>query len=147
MSAADQRLYFLLQRAAHGLKNAADHRLKNAAKITTAQAAVLAVVKAEGALSQRQLADTLKQRESAMTMMVERLLKAGYISRDRSESDARAWVLSLASTGAAALAAVEEPFNEINGILDEAFSGMDTIAVAEGLQNVLVQLQNDASDT
>lgn len=146
MSASEVRLYFLLQKAAHSLKKAADHRLKHAAQITTAQAAVLAVVKSHGTLSQRQLAETLKQRESAMTMMVERLLKAGYIQRARSLTDARAWALSLTPLGFSALEAVEQPFGEINSILDEAFSRSDAIALAAGLQTILRQLDNGIED-
>lgn len=140
MTASNQRLYFLLQRTAHSLKKEADARLKEAASITAAQAGVLVVLRSKGPLSQRQLADALKQRESAMTRMTERLIKAGYIHRKRSETDARAWILALSDEGRQALEKIEAPFTDINAMIDDAFGREGGAAFAAGLHLLLGSL-------
>lgn len=141
MAAAEERLYFLIQRAAHGLKKRADALLAEAAGLSTAQAAVLALLAGEGPMSQRDLAERLGLRESAMTAMAERLLKAGCITRRRAKEDRRAWVLAATKTGADALAAARRPFRKVNAALDAAFSDAEAAKLAAGLRRLLAALE------
>ncbi len=134
-------MYFLLQRVAHGLKKKADTALMDAGGMSTAQAAVMAIIAGQEGVSQRYLADKLMQRESAITTMANRLLKAGYITRMRSDTDGRAWVLKSTKEGLAALDAVNEPFASINAILDNAFPPEDVEGIADGLMDILRQLE------
>ncbi|MEM9054370.1 MAG: MarR family transcriptional regulator [Pseudomonadota bacterium] len=140
MSAAKHRLYFLLQRAAHVLKKEADAALSEAGGMTTSQAAVLAILRSQGPSTQRFLADKLQQRESAITTMADRLMKAGYISRRRSPKDARAWQLAMTDDGHQALEAIREPFKAINAELDAAFPDKNIDTVAKGLAQIIDQL-------
>jgi DNA-binding MarR family transcriptional regulator len=140
MSASKHRLYFLLQRAAHVLKKEADAALSEAGGMTTSQAAVLAILRSEGPSTQRFLADKLQQRESAITTMADRLLKAGYVTRARAPSDGRAWLLTMTDTGHTALDAIRAPFQAINAELDAAFSGEDMTKLAKGLAQIIDQL-------
>ena len=73
MSASKHRIYHRLQLAAHRLQKAADRAVMAAAGITTAQAAVLSIVAADGPVSQRNVARKLGLNESAMTAMIARL--------------------------------------------------------------------------
>ncbi|MEO0439502.1 MAG: MarR family transcriptional regulator [Pseudomonadota bacterium] len=140
MSAKDHKLYFLLQRVAHRLKKEADAALLESGGMSTAQAAVMTIIAEEDGVSQKYLAQRLMQRESAITTMANRLLKAGYITRTRSDTDARAWVLKPAPAGMEALRSIRSPFGKINNILDEAFEDADLDQLARGLEQVLDQL-------
>ena len=140
MSASKERLYFLIQRAAHVLKKRADAKLKEAGGITTAQGAVITILLKNGPCKQGELASLLMQRESAITTMADRLIKAGYVERYRSEDDGRAWVLQATKEGRRAHDAMRKYFEEINTALDTAFPPKDATRVAEGLKRVLALL-------
>ena len=123
MTARSSRFYHALQIAAHRLQKRADQALMEAAGISTAQAAVLAIVSASPGMRQNQLAAALGLNESAVTAMVARLVKQGLLTRTRSEADPRAVELALAPAGETALRATEAPFAEVNALLDEALGG------------------------
>ncbi len=143
MSARNERLFFLLQVAAHRLKTRADATLLETGALTTSQAAMTAIVIAEGKISQRKVADQLKQRESAIGAMAVRLLKAGYITRERSESDRRTWILRPTPEGKRAHDAIGQAFAEINALLEEAFPGDAMEQTADGLRALIARLDTD----
>lgn len=137
MSASENRIYFLLQRAAHRLKTEADAALKEEGGLTTAQAAVMAIIAQDGPVTQKHIAETLLQRESAITAMAARLLKAGYITKARSETDSRAWELRVTEAGEQAMAAMRVSFGRINGKLDGCISPGEMNALARHLERIL----------
>lgn len=79
----DQRLYFLLQRAAHRLRTTADRRCLAAAGVTTAQLGALFAVRDEPGITQQRLARALGLRESAVTALVGRLHRGGSRQQER----------------------------------------------------------------
>ncbi|MFI6578624.1 MarR family winged helix-turn-helix transcriptional regulator [Nocardiopsis sp. NPDC050513] len=115
MSEPDQRLYFLLQRAAHRLRTTTDRRLQAAAGITTAQLGALFAVRGDPGTTQRQLAQVLGLRESAVTALVSRLVRAGLVAKRAHPSEHRAVVLELTDDGAAALSAAQPEIDRFNG--------------------------------
>jgi DNA-binding MarR family transcriptional regulator len=126
---SDERLFFLLQRAAHQLRVAADRRCTAAAGITTAQLGALFVVQDRPGVTQQELAGELGQRESAITAMVARLLEAGLLTRRTHARQYRAMALHLTAAGTQAVARVRpemERFGrEVRGLLgDGAFEEM-----------------------
>lgn len=145
MPAKDQRFFFLVQTAAHRLKTAADRAMLETGGLTTAQTAVMAIICGEGPLSQREIADRLKQRESAVGAMAERLLKAGYIARSRSATDRRAWVLTATPAGRRAFASLGAAFTRVNAALDEAFPGREMERAAKGLRRLMELLEEDGA--
>ena len=136
MSAAEHRVYFLLQIAAHRLRNEADRALLDTASVTTAQAAVLQLVASIAEPTQRKLADMLQQNESAMTAMVGRLTTAGLIVRAPHPTDGRAWILELTPRGEAAIEAGRPAFDAINTALDTAIGGPKTAGFARTLRAI-----------
>ncbi|WP_242584004.1 MarR family winged helix-turn-helix transcriptional regulator [Amycolatopsis sp. 195334CR] len=126
----EQRLYFLLQRAAHELRVDADRRCLGAAGITTAQLGALFAVRETPGLTQRDLAATLGQRESAITAMVNRLTGAGLLARERHPEQHRAVQLALTDEGESALDRLRpelDRFNaELRALLGDDFD--DTVA-------------------
>jgi DNA-binding MarR family transcriptional regulator len=112
----DQRLFFLLQQAAHRLRVAADRRCLAAAGITTAQLGALFAV-GEGGSTQRELAERLGQRESAVTAMVTRLVEAGLVAKEPHPHEHRAVVLRLTTAGEEALTRVAPAIEEFTARL------------------------------
>lgn len=114
MAEPDQRLYFLLQRAAHRLRTDADRRCLPAAGVTTAQIGALFAVRDRPGITQRQLAQILGLGEPAITSMVSRLAKAGLVTKDTHPSQHRAVVLKLTSAGEESLDAARPEIDRFN---------------------------------
>ena len=127
------RLYHRLQLAAHRLQKEADRAVMDAADITTAQAAVLAVVSLHEPAPQRLVAVELGLNESAVTAMVGRLLKLGLLDRVRDADDARAWRLSVSKDGRAAMKRIEKPFRGVNARIEDALSDKEIAQLADYL--------------
>ena len=137
--AAENRIFFKLQRAAHSLKKRADDALLSAGEITTAQAAALMIIGQNAPISQREVAKILQQNESAMTAMVRRLLALGYVERQRAADDVRRWDLSITTAGADALKSAGPAFGGVNTEIEAALSP-DEIAELARLLGKLVDL-------
>lgn len=114
MSEPDQRLYFLLQRAAHQLRTGADQRCLAAAGITTAQLGALFAVRDQPGTTQQQLAHALGLRESAVTTLVARLTRAELVTKRPHPHEHRAVVLELTTAGGAALSAAQPEVDRFN---------------------------------
>lgn len=114
MAEPDQRLYFLLQRAAHRLRTTLDRRCLAAAGVTTAQLGALFAVQERPGLTQQDLAQTLGLRESAVTGLVGRLTAAGLLSRQAHPRQHRAVVLELTQAGEEALRAAQPEIDRFN---------------------------------
>lgn len=114
MAEPDQRLYFLLQRAAHRLRTDADRRCLAAAGITTAQLGALFALRDRPGITQQRLAHTLGLGESAITSLVARLTRAGLVTKDTHPSRHRAVVLNLTSAGEESLAAARPEIDRFN---------------------------------
>ena len=134
MSISEDRIYHLLQLAAHRMRIYADDQCLAAAGITTAQAAALNVVSGRPGITQRGVAIALKHRESAMTGMVKRLCEAELLERRESGDDSRAWALFLTDKGDAALGKIREPFDQVNTRVSAAIAGADVKQFAEILR-------------
>ncbi len=142
MSAKEDKLYFLIQLVAHRLKKSADNRLLESANMTTAQSAVMSLIVANQPVNQRFLATTLAQNESAITAMVNRLIKLDYVSKTKSEADGRAWLLEATKQGEAALSDSGIAFDHVNQMIDSAFEGQSTTSFANALSALLKQLDS-----
>src|SRR5882762_2539964 len=127
----DQRILHLLQLAAHRLRTHSDRRGLETAGVTTAQAGALFVIAGQPGVTQREIAEALQQRESAVTAMIARLLEARLVERS-SASDNRAWSLHLTDKGANALAALRIELDQLNAKLGEALGedGMQQLSAA-----------------
>jgi DNA-binding MarR family transcriptional regulator len=127
----DQRLYFLLQRAAHRLRTTADRRCLAAAGVTTAQLGALFAVQDEPGITQQGLARRLGLRESAVTGLVGRLTAAGLVTKTPHPREHRAVVLELTDSGTEALRAAQPEIDRFNADLrellgDDGFTGAAT---------------------
>ena len=130
VQARQRRLYFELQRTAHRLQKEADRELSGVVKMTTQQAAVLSVITNGEGNTQRAIALALGLNESAVTVMIERLTKYGYIKRQRSASDRRAYEITMTQVGKEAVAASRKGFAKINRKITSSLNDeeVDTLA-------------------
>lgn len=135
MSAKRLRLYHRLQLAAHRAQRAADAEVMAAGRITTAQAAVLAVIRRSAPISQRAVAGQLGLSEAAVATMTTRLMRLGMLKRSADPADARAWRLQLSAAGEQALERIEPAFRRINMALEAAL-GSKLEAFAAALDSV-----------
>ncbi|WP_068878643.1 MULTISPECIES: MarR family winged helix-turn-helix transcriptional regulator [unclassified Phenylobacterium] len=136
--AGRERLYHLLQTAAHRLKTRADRDSQGVAGVTAAQAAVMFVIARERATTQRRVAEQLKLNESAVTGMVGRLMEAGFVSRAPSPTDGRAWTVTLTSAGEAALDRFRVNLDALNAEITAALGGeAEVTRFAAGLRAIL----------
>ncbi|MDS1271231.1 MarR family winged helix-turn-helix transcriptional regulator [Lipingzhangella sp. LS1_29] len=117
MSEPDQRLFFLLQRAAHQLRTSADQRCLAAAGITTAQLGALFAIRDQPGTTQQQLARVLGLRESAVTALVTRLSRAELIARRPHPTEHRAVVLETTDAGEEAVRAAQPEVDRFNSEL------------------------------
>ncbi len=132
----DQRVFLLLQQAAHRLRTWADRRCLELAGVTTAQVGALFALHDAPMSTQRELAAALGQRESAMTAMVRRLLDAGLVRRHPSPTDHRAHLLALTATGEATLATVRPVVAEFNTMLRTVLGADGPAALATALRTL-----------
>lgn len=136
MSARKLRLFHRLQLAAHHVQKSADRAIASTIELTTSQAAVLSVLANGEGHTQRDVAKALGQNESAVTAMVNRLLKLGYLCRKRSPNDARAWNLQITAVGRTALEATRLPFSRINRIIEKELSKDEVEQLADYLERL-----------
>lgn len=135
MSAGNEHVLHLLQLAAHRLRTYSDRRGIEVAGVTSAQAGALFVIADNPGAAQREIAQALKQQESAVNSMVARLLEAGLVERNNNPSDKRAWALYLTPKGKKSLKAIQSVLNEINERIDDALG-------EEGIHDLALSLQS-----
>lgn len=136
-TAGRERLYHLLQTAAHQLKVRTDRAAQALAGISAAQASVLFILAREGATSQKTVARQLGLNESAVTGMVGRLTAMGLIRREPSLSDGRAWSITLTEEGETALKQFRTVLDAMNRDLTAAIGGDAEVArLAAGLRAI-----------
>ena len=140
MSAQELRIYHRLQLAAQEAKKAADEALRDTG-LTTAQTAVLAVVSGQS-VTQREVATQLGLTEGAITAMVNRLSKLGYLSRQRDSTDARLRLLQVSQAGQEALTIARTRFELVNKAIDAAFSPEELIDLTDTLVRMRGALQS-----
>jgi DNA-binding MarR family transcriptional regulator len=144
MNARKLRLYHRLQVAARTVQKAADRVIAEAAELTTAQAAVLTVVAASDHVTQRDVAATLHLNESAVTAMVGRLLRLGFLERVRSDVDPRAWRLRVSKAGHAVMAKSRSAFASINARIEAEFSHEEIKRLADFLDRLTAAFEAGA---
>jgi len=97
------RLWLLLHRVRDGIVLCEDSIFGNYG-LTTEQFSVLAAVKSRGgSLKPSELATILARRPNSVTMLVDRMVKAGLVKRTRDRKDRRGVNVSLTSKGEKAL--------------------------------------------
>ena len=95
----DERFASALHSTARGWRQALDRRLKHLGISQAGWMAIAVAAKAKAPLSQSELADKLGVEGATMVAMIDRLVKAGFVSREPSQTDRRVNRVELTEAG------------------------------------------------
>ena len=133
------RLWLLLRRVGDALGLCQDSVFSKYG-LTTEQFGVLTSIRSRGPLRPIDLASILERSPNSMSMLVDRMVKAGLVRRTRDRKDRRAVTVSLTSKGETAVEpAVPEGWEFIHRILSP-LSYNDQRALASMLETVKCEL-------
>lgn len=99
--------------------------------VTPSEAGVIRIVARDPGISQRELADKLGAVQSRIVALVDRLEKAGYVSRTRSITDRRMQQLALTETGHTLLTGLRHAADAQEAQLTHGLSEPQTTALCE----------------
>jgi len=133
---ARSRLYHLLQLAAQRARKHADEAGIAAAGVSAAQGGAMFVIAGAPGVSQRELARSLGQQESAVTTMVARLMAAGFVDRAPHAGEVRSWSLTLTDKGAQALERLRLELEEINRRFEAVLGADELDLLADALDRL-----------
>ena len=133
------RLWLLLPRVGDAL-NLCQDLVFSKYGITTEQWRVLACIKSRGPLRPVEIASLLERAPNSMSMLVDRMVKAGLVRRTRDRKDRRAVFVSMTDKGKEAVEpAVPAGWEFINKLLS-ALSHDDQLALADMLETIKCEL-------
>jgi len=119
----DDRLIYLTGRARHQLKEHIRARLQEKGmKISHTQSGILCLLIEEGALSMTKISKAFDVDNSAITSMVDRLEREGFVSREPHPSDRRVNLITITESGIAEVSKAGEIIKETNEKIKEGFS-------------------------
>ena len=143
MTASETKLFHRLQLTAHQLQKQADRKISSETRLTTAQAAVLRVLKERDGASQGEIAEALGLNSSALTAMTARLRALGYMRRERDPSDGRAWRMRISEAGEEALIAAQRPFTHVNSMIEATLNESEIEQLADMLERLSSAFSTD----
>jgi len=86
-------------------------------KLTSEECAVLTLLRQEGSLTHKQMAQTLAKDKAALTRLVSSLEKAGLVQRQTDPRDRRAIRASLTARGRQAAQCLRQVFEELHALI------------------------------
>ncbi|MEJ5349420.1 MAG: MarR family transcriptional regulator [Desulfosoma sp.] len=120
---ADDRLIFLLSRAHHKLQNHIKERLAAAGvRLTVAQAGILFLLKHFDGRTMTELSGALSTDNSAVTGLVDRLEKLGFIVRRPCPKDRRVYRIHITPEGIQEVNKAKDVIRAVNKEIKEGFS-------------------------
>jgi MarR family transcriptional regulator for hemolysin len=140
MADLDERFADALHGTARSWRQAVDRRLKNLGVSQASWMTIAVAAKAASPLSQSELADRLAVEGATMVAMIDRLVSAGFVVRELSETDRRIKRVVLTDAGHRLYDAVK---SEANAVRKELLAQVDpkdlatAAAVLESLQRVI----------
>ena len=138
----DKRLFWLLSLAYRRAASMADAGLEDL-NLTAAQAGALFAIPVEGAVTVNDMAATLRIGQSAASVFVQKLEKAGLISRQSDPKDSRYAVLALTAPGRELRALAATRARDFNARLRGDLSDEQFETVTVWLQQVITMKEED----
>jgi len=139
--AVDRRLFLLIEIAARRLNREADKRLKAEAGVSAAQAGVLFLLLRRGQRRMGSLSKTLSLNPPAVTGLVDRMVRAGLVTKTTDQTDGRGAMVALTSEGTKAAERTDLVLRDLNAGL-EAYLGDDVSGV---LHDALTRIATSGS--
>ena len=116
--AVDRRLFLLIEIAARRLNREADKRLKAEAGVSAAQAGVLFLLLRRGQRRMGSLSKTLSLNPPAVTGLVDRMVRAGLVTKTTDQTDGRGAMVALAAEGSEAAERADIVLRDLNADLE-----------------------------
>lgn len=138
----DRRLFFLLDRAAHGFRERVDALCKNRLGISAVQLVVLMHLAHQDGLRHKDLAAAIGTQPAAVTGLIDRMETAGLVRRRADREDARAQRVHLTAAGRRAVDAARPMIAAANARLAERFTS-DELAIAARFLRTVGELPLD----
>ncbi|PWE17672.1 MarR family transcriptional regulator [Marinicauda salina] len=123
--AVDRRLYLLIEIAARRLQREADRRLRAEAGVSASQAAVLFLLLRRGKRRMGAIGETLALGAPAVTGLVDRMAKAGLVTKRRDPGDRRGAVVELTEAGRQAGERADATLRTLNQELSDELGDED----------------------
>lgn len=133
----DRRLFFLFDRAHTQLANAAELHMKGRSDVTRAQAAVLIYLGYNDKCRLTDLADGIGRNNAAVTGLVTRMERSGFVERGRNYMDGRTKTVALTDAGWKKREAVMEDFRIFNERLVKGMTDTEIEAVFKFLSQAV----------
>lgn len=139
----DDRLIFLLFRAQHKLQNQLRTQLAAAGvRITVAQSGILFLLEGRDLQTMTELSQALSTDNSAITGLVDRLEKSGFVERTPAPNDRRAYVIHITAEGLEELDKARGVIRRVNEEIKERFTEEEIRAFKKVLDGVYQRLGN-----
>ncbi|MDD3445159.1 MAG: MarR family transcriptional regulator [Zavarzinia sp.] len=129
----EPRLFHLLNRARHAVFKAADAELLLRLDVTAAQLGALFVLGETADCTPSDLAEGLDLNASAVTGLVDRLVRAGLVTRHAHETDRRVTLLALTRAGKERVAAATPLMAAVNTRITEGYTKEEVALIARFL--------------
>jgi DNA-binding MarR family transcriptional regulator len=117
----DKRLFFILSRARHRINKFINNSLIKTFEITSVQAAAILFLQENKNALLKELGQGLDMNNSAVTTLVERLLKNKLIVKKKSEHDKRASIINLTEKGKKTADEIKPFIKEFNSHFEKNF--------------------------
>ena len=134
---ATPRLFFLMDRAHRALFRAADREMQNRLGISSAQLGLLFYIGAHENCLMGELAAGLDLRPNAVTGLIQRLKRDGFVETSPSERDRRATHLQLTDRGREAVRDAVPVVQQANQQLIGDFSDAEIAVIARFFTHVI----------
>jgi len=133
----DDRLIFLLFKAQNKLRNHLRSRLAaTGARITVTQAGILFLLKQRDGRSMTELSRVLSTDSSAITGLVNRLEKLGFIAREAAPKDRRSYFIHITPAGLEEIDKAKGVIRSVNEEIKEGFTAEEVGAFKKVLSGV-----------
>ena len=119
----DDRILFLLSRAGNKLKTFFDTEFKKE-KITlsTGQLGILFLLQLQDSLTMSELSRFLDIDNSAITRLVDRLVRSGFVVREANPEDRRQFIIRITEKGRVEINKTKKTVKAVNALIKEGFS-------------------------
>ncbi len=140
----DDRLIYLLFRAQNRLLNHLEAELSGRGiRISTKQSGVLFLLREEDLQTMSSLAARLATDGSALTGMIDRLEKNGFVTRRADEKDRRQFRIALTPEGLKEVNRAEKVIRSVNEAIKEGFTEEQVDAFRDVLGHILKTFHNE----
>ena len=144
----EDRLLYLMSRAQHRLREYTNASLKaGGAGVSHAQAGILFLLTEKSPLSMSELSRRFDVDNSAITGMVDRIEKAGLVTKGAHLTDRRVNLIAITDDGAREATRCAKIINRINREIKDGFAAGEVDAFARVLESMFEKFQTEKGGT